>query len=465
MCGSSNTCHRVFIACLLLVAVNSASPTSAQSEEPSHPNLLVDASGRFVVAGLTQSLDYAQPLNDYILGARVTGWGYTTGRMDARLVADPNHATMQWVARGRTDMDTIARQRRVTVQGKGVTTFTANKKLTFDQTGFTGGPASSSAQSDNWPRCISAPPLVRGMAWRRVQRQRSEGNQIVASHAEPLINERLNKDAGAIIDAANEAYRREFREPLLRAGAFPQQMDFSTSGEELKVVILQAAEGQAGAPQAAPPFDLAHDIGIRMHETAFNNLAESLLAGLTLTDEEVRSNVAKFLTMASLEEYSPSVDADEKPWSITFSQRSPITVKFDDGIYTLVIAGEQWESGRRRFRSQMNVSVSYRIEMAGEKVHLIREEDVLIAPPGFVRGKGRLSPRTLGLRRMLQRKFDELFPEVIDPEAIVVPGPWENAGPLNVVRMEAEAGWLQMSWRMRSPQASEVAGESVQVGS
>ena len=431
----------------------------AVHEQFSHPNLLVGASARFVVAGMGESLDYTQPLSDRILGATVTGLGHTTGTMDAELVADPNHAVMRWMVKGRTDMETVGRKRRVTVWGDGVTTFTARKTLTFDQSGFVGGLASSSARSDIWPRQLSAPPLMGRLAWRRIQRQRSEGSRLVARHAEPLINDRLDQDAGEIILWANDAYASEFRNPLLRSRAFPRQVKFSTSNKELKVVILQAAQGQIGAPQPAPSFDLAHDIGIRMHETAFNNLAESLLAGRTLTDEEVRAKVAMFLTMTSLEEFSPNLD--ETPWSITFAQKNPITVEFSDGAYTLVVAGERWKSGRRRYSAQMNVTVTYRIATTDGKVRLVRDKEVLIAPPGFVRGKSRLPLTTLSLRRILQRKFDELFPAMINPEELVVPGPWEKTGPLRVGSMAADSGWLQMSWQMQLLPVGEAGGGSV----
>ena len=198
-----------------------------------------------------------------------------------------------------------------------------------------------------------------------------------------------------------------------------------------------------------------------MHETAFNNLAESLLAGRTLTDEEVRANVSKYLTMASLEEYTP--DDEQQPWSVTFVRKSPITVVFDDDAYSLVIAGERWTSGTRRFRTPMNVTVTYRINSNGGKVQLVRDQDVVIAPPGFVRGQKRLSPQAVSLRRVLQRKFDELFPPVIDPEELVVPGPWEKAGPLDVVSMTADSGWLTVSWKMQSTSAWNTIGGRVAV--
>ena len=141
-----------WIACFSSYMMSVGTPCSAQQVQTEHPNLLVDASARFVAAGMAQSLDYTQPLDDFILGATVTGQGHTTGTMDAELVADPHRAAVRLLVQGRTEMDTVARQRRVTVWGDGVTTFSAFKTLTFGQTGFSSGLASSSARSDNRPR-------------------------------------------------------------------------------------------------------------------------------------------------------------------------------------------------------------------------------------------------------------------------------------------------------------------------
>jgi hypothetical protein len=233
---------------------------------------MVDASARFVAAGMRLPLDYVQPIRDQILGASITGVGHTMGIMDAELVEDPQHAAIRLQVTGRTDLQTIGRQRRVTVWGDGVTTFTAEKTLTVDRFGFSEGVSESHAESDNWPRRIAAPPLVRCLAWRRVQRQRCEGNRIVARHAEPMIAERLDEDAGAIVRSANRAYAREFRSPLLRRGVFPEQLDFDTSDSRLRAVILQAAQGQLGAPAPPPPLPAALDIGICLHESACNSM-------------------------------------------------------------------------------------------------------------------------------------------------------------------------------------------------
>ena len=381
--------------------------------------------------------------------------------MDAELADGSYRAEMQLLAEGRTNSEIVGRRRPVTVWGDGVTTFHACKTLTLDRAGFVGGTSHSRARSNNWPRCISAPPLIKQLAWWYVQCRRREGNQIAARHAEPLINDKLDEEASTTIRSANEAYAREFRSPLLRCGAFPPQIDFSTTSQRLNVVILQSTKGQIGAPQPAPAVEPVHDIGIRMHETAFNNLAESLLAGRTLTDEEVRADVAKYLTMASLEEFSPDVDG--QPWSVEFARHSPITVLFDDDAYSLVISGERWTSGTRRFRTPMNVTVTYRINSNGGKVQLVRDQDAVIAPPGFVRGQGRLSPQVVSLRRVLQRKFNELFPPMIDPDELVVPGPWEKAGPLDVVSMAADSGWLNVSWRMQSKSAENMMSGRVAV--
>ena len=409
---------------------------------------LSTVSSRFVEAGLTRSLDYQQQVRECILGARVTGEGKTTVQMKAELVADPRRAAIQFNVLGRTDLETIGRQKQVTVWGKGVTRFNATKPVVFDKSGFDAGISTSRAQSNNWPCRISAPPLLKNFAWNRIERQRSEANCIVARRAEPMINQRIDQEVESIIQSANDVYQREFRDPLTQVGAFPRQLAISTSADDLKIVILQAADAQTGAPSPAPQPEVSQDIGIRCHETAFNNMAESLLAGKTLTDDQFRTQVGKYLTMASLQAFTPNTS--EKPWAITFSKKKPVRVDFQDGGYKLVIAGERWKSGRRSYRAKMNVSVIYQIDLSNDQVRLVRSKDLLIAPPGFVSGKNRLTPTALSLRRVLQRKFEQLFPPVIYPDKLVVPGPWKQAGPLRVTRISAVAGWLQMSWAIRS---------------
>jgi hypothetical protein len=382
-----------------------------------------------------------------------------TGTLTGEPFPDDARASMQMKVTGRIDASTVARQGPVRVTGRGVTSFTAFKILTFDQTGFSGGTSRSCARSKNRICCVDAPPLVKSLARIKLNGQQAEANRITAQRARPVINNQLDQDAGTIIDDANQAYLNEFRNPLVRAGAFPQQMEFRTSAEGLSVEILQTADGQLGAPYPAPPFELSHDIGVRIHETAFNNLAESLLSGVTMTDEDVRSRALKYLTMASLEQSAP--EENEQPFSITFARENPISVGFRDGAYTLMIAGDVWKSGRRSFQ-KLNVTVNYRIEATEGNVQLVRDEEILIAPPGFVRGKDRLSPLTISARRVLQRKFEQLLPPVIEPDQFVVPGPWEKAGPLNVVDMAADSGWLVMSWEMQTPASPTVARKSVQ---
>ena len=422
------------------------------------PNLLVDISARFVSAGLILPVDRTQRIYDQILGATVTGQGRMTGTLRGTLQDDPRRGSILLNVSGRIDANTVARKSPVTVWGKGVTTFTAFKTLVFEQTGLSGGASRSCTRSNNRVTCVDAPLLIKPLARMQLKHQRDEANHITAQRARPVINQQLDQDADSIIASANQAYVTEFRNPLLRTGAFPRRMEFRTSESELNVVILQAADGQLGAPQPPPQLELRHDVGAQMHETAFNNLAESLLSGVTMTDEDVRANVLKYLTMASLEEYA--LEKEEQPWEITFARQSPIAVSFRENAYTMTIAGDAWKSGRRSFRN-LNATVTYQIDSKQNNVRLIRDEEILIAPPGFIRGKDRLSPLVISPRRVLQRKLDQLFPPVIEPDQLVVPGPWEQAGPLKVVDMDAKSGWLRVSWVMQTSTVATSSDRSV----
>ena len=159
----------------------SADLVRAVRREYSHPNLLVSASARFVAAGLAQRLDYTDPIQDTMFGATITGSGCTTGTMDAELADGSDRAVVRLLAEGRTDTKMVGRRRLVTVWGDGVTTFHASQTLTLDRDGFVGGPSHSRARSNNWPRCISAPPLIKQLAWWYIQYQRREANRIAAA--------------------------------------------------------------------------------------------------------------------------------------------------------------------------------------------------------------------------------------------------------------------------------------------
>ena len=182
-----------------------------------------------------------------------------------------------------------------------------------------------------------------------------------------------------------------------------------------------------------------------MHESFFNNLAEQELGGRTLTKELLESEMKKAgrAMPESLED-----DTDQPPWSITFAKRKPVEINAGDGTIRLTVHGSRYTSGDREFPA-MDVWAAYRIEPAAGRIRLVRDGDVQIYPPGFVPGgTQKLSVQETSLRRILQKRFNKVFDEMVEVEPLELPGQLAGAGPLPMQQLVARKdGWIAAGWR------------------
>jgi hypothetical protein len=125
--------------------------------------------------------------------------------------------------------------------------------------------------------------------------------------------------------------------------------------------------------------------------------------------------------------------------------------------------GSRFASGEREFPA-MDISAAYRIEPGPGGVRLVRDGDVQIYPPGFVPGGGeKLTVQETSLRRILQKRFNKVFDEVVDVEPLKLPGELERAGPLPMEQLVARKdGWVAVGWRKKDPLIREtVVGEVI----
>ena len=143
-------------------------------------------------------------------------------------------------------------------------------------------------------------------------------------------------------------------------------------------------------------------------------------------------------------------EADQKPWAITFAKQRPVTVSVDDGRVKVMVRGDKFVSGDRTFPG-MDIWATYAIARSSQGMHLIREGDVQIYPPGFKPGgREKLSMAETSLRRILQKRFDKLCKDVIDIPDLPLQGELASAGPLPLRQLEARKdGWIVAGWHAR----------------
>ncbi|MGD0900459.1 MAG: hypothetical protein ABR915_21715, partial [Thermoguttaceae bacterium] len=206
----------------------------------------------------------------------------------------------------------------------------------------------------------------------------------------------------------------------------------------------QAAPNQLAAPGEAPEPTVPSDLSIRVHESAANNLAATVLAGLVLREDMFQSTVTGFLG------HMPDRfqdDKDEEPWTIIFDRRQPITVSFADNGFHVTIRGREYFRGEKGYPG-MNVTVAYKLQKTDQGIKAIRDNEIQIFPPGFVSGAGRqLSVPQQAIKTILQKKLGKALEKELVPQGFTLKGKWAAAGKFMPVEWTARDGWLVMAWR------------------
>lgn len=409
----------------------------------SQPNLMVAASERLVGAGIAQPVDDTGPVRDYILGTSISGTGHTLGQVTLDLVPSEDHATLETVLVGKTDTRSVGHNGPATIYTTGTAKIAGRKRIVIDADGVHGLPATGTAKVNSQINGISARcGLVEKIATRKAGKSKGEAEMIAGQHAGVRVRERVDAQAGEQLAKAQADYLDKFRNPLVRRREFPSLLKFRTTADQLYLTALQANRDQLAAPGEAPQVDGEFDLVVRLHESMINNLASALLAGVTVKEEEMQKQVIEL--RGELPDELKS-EADRDPWSITFANSRPISIKFSDNGFQVTVRGQRYTSGDREFRA-MHVTADYKVEHVGNGARLVRQGDLLIVPPNFVQGQTRLSTQQITLRTLLQKRFGKLFKEEVKYEGLELPGQWAKAGRLDLKHLNVNGGWAALAW-------------------
>ena len=408
----------------------------------SRPNLHAQLSGRLVAAGIEQAVDDVAPVTDVILGTNISGTGRTVGRLAVQLVPSEDKAMLETTLVGTTTTRTVGVNGPAAVYTDGTTQILGSKRIVIDENGLASYPAKAKATTKTKITGVGAKSrMVQKIATRKVYEAKGEAEAIGSDHAAARVRQRVEKQSADQLGQAQWQFNEKFRNPLMRRREFPS-LEFSTTKDSMFVKALQANRTRLGAPNDPPNITVANDLAVQLHESMVNNLAAALLSGMTLKEEELQKKVIEW--RGSLPDQLKS-DEDRDPWSITFANERPVTIKFDEGGFQVTVRGQRYTSGERAFRA-MNVTADYKMEMSGNGSVLKRQGELQILPPGFVPGQTRLSTQQVTLKTLLQRKFGKLFEPEIKNEGLALPGRWKQAGRLDLKQMEAKRGWLALAW-------------------
>jgi hypothetical protein len=424
------------------------------------PNLFLDVDESLLGTAVNRAVDETAPINDTVLGTRVRGSGRTTGLVLLDFVPSLQQAMVDLKLDATNHSDTRGSQGPVTVRTLGTTTVGARKRILIDDQRVAALPVEAHADTDTRTAGIGVNKrfgqrLIRKIASRKIAEMRPQAEAISAAKARERVRTQFEEQTASAIAQASRDYQNKFRRPLMERGWYPELLHMSTSDSRLSVTARKALADQVGAFSAPPAVDPDAVLAARVHETLVNNAAEITLGGRTITQQFIEEQIKK--NNGTLPEALGN-DPDQQPWSITFAKRKPVELDAGDDRVKVTVRGSRFTSGEREFPA-MDIWAAYRIEPAPGGVRLVRDGDVQIYPPGFVPGGGeKLTVQETSLRRILQKRFNKVFKEVVDVEPLKLPGELERAGPLPMEQLVARKdGWVAVGWRKKDRVIHEAA--------
>ncbi|MEC8300660.1 MAG: hypothetical protein VX035_03000, partial [Planctomycetota bacterium] len=425
------------------------------------PNLMARVSNSFIVRNTEQTIDDQREVSEEILGSQQTGEAHTLGTVTLNTVTNPDQAELKAVLEATTTAQNIGRRPignlgTIVIHSDSESQATASKRILIDDGHLSSTAARARATTRTKINKVSAPRFISKFATRQVHRKKGKAESIASQRVARRLEDQFDERVSESVGQANDNVTKEVRYPLIRLDAYPEAMNFSTTEEDLNLEVVQAGQFQVGTTDEAPPISDDSDAALVVHQSAINNLAESILGGKTITDRMA----AELLEVANQGDLPEEFSVDRtNPWSITLAKYQPVTVELGDSKITVNIRGNRFRRGGSSVNDMIQVSATYHIEKTSKGVKLSREGDVELTYPG----KEQLTVEQTAVKSFLLVKFNYLFKDSAETTGVQFPGRVEDKAPMELAVFEMSSGWLSLAWKQAESAAdsSSVAQVSV----
>lgn len=416
--------------------------------ELSHPNLFARMSKPLIAAGIERPVNEITPIRDNIMGTSIHGSGRTIGKIYLELVPNDKYGLFDTMMRGSTSTSTVGYNGPATIWSQGITQTAGRKRVIVDANGIRSYPTTAAATTRNNITGVAAGRggIVQNIAQKRVAEGKGQAEREAARHAEDRVKGRVESEVNAALAKANSRYQEKFRLPLLRRREFLELLQFATTNDSLEVKAMKANASQVGAPSKPKAKMPAGDLTALAHESMVNNVGAAVYAGLTLTREEVERDRAKRKDKLPEEFQDLPQDENERDWAMTLSSTRPISLSLKDNGFQVTVRIDHYVSDEREFNNSMRVTADYKMTIHEKRPRLIRQGDLVVEP---LESGQRQSTKTIALKTILRKKFDRFLLPQITFQPLKLEGEWAKLGPLDMVELGADQGWLTVAWAIQ----------------
>ncbi len=420
-------------------------------------NLKIAASEGFLNRFVRETRNRSGQVRDQLAGANIYGNSTTNATTEVDIVPSQNGARLEMVVNGTTQSNTAGVTSQATVYTQGYHRFTGRKAITFDGNTLFTQPATINVQASNRTTGVSPSydwiPLIgsyaRGQARSVAASRRGQGEAMARQRITDQVLPELNSNVEKAVTDANERLEAGLRTRLRGLNLEPKYNFANSSSQHafLNSQVLSETEISGGGPNIVNiP---ANGVVFSLHESLLNNMVDRMnFAGRTMTDDEIREEIEKFLTALtgnpvslsektegeSKEEYEESEDDNAR--SFIFADKDPVRFRLADGlIYLILRAG--FERQDQDPISPKLITIPLEYSVSGDKI-VVKRGVVEVAPlPG-----ADYSRAALLTRGVIRKKIERSLPDRERSRAIRIERSNGNAMIVNITKFSSVNGWL-----------------------
>lgn len=423
---------------LMLIGLLTASTATGQTQSwpREYPTL-------FVLVAPSQLLTRPQIVGPQVIDEmvgrrRVSSYGIATTNVQIQSVPSSNSAMLRLLMDGTTDGCSVSTIRRRDVLSDDSSRFQVEQLFALTTSGINALPPNVQIQTHRELEQVKSQRTV----GRFLGSLLTNGvffvfptaiDRKASSFSEQKLRERL-AGHGQMLDNTFNRVRMIAGGRQISESFFPEWQTVGISSTER---VWRFKAGSHTSEVKPPPLHVL-PVSVRVHNSPLNNQLQRDFGGKTLNSLELdglRNRISGAFDLPALKV------ADDKPWSVTFAEQSPLRLEFEDDSISLSVVAQKLTSGENT-TPELSIEVRYSLQYEDQRWLAVRDKRIDVQS-----AQGRqLGARQQVTKTVTRRRFERLFPERIDLPQIEFAGidrSSENSGGLIEFKtIAAKDGWI-----------------------
>ncbi|MGB7327489.1 MAG: hypothetical protein WBD31_21615 [Rubripirellula sp.] len=400
----------------------------------SRPNMAILIDESMVQSAINRGVNQSRPVRDCILGTRIVGSASLDGVITADLLPSIGEVRVQVALAGCVSSQNTGYNGPVRLQTSGTGTVNVTRLLHISEAGISADNAYIQATlNTNIDAIEHRLRLVRRIARKKAAEQKPNADRIAVEKLRSQVGGQFVEQTDSATAVPPPDVLGSVRPVLKRLSLDEPTRLWGSTDQEIFIDSTFRRHDQLGSAVTRPVILAAYDAAIQLHESVVDNAMTPLLAGRTMREGDFEGLIAEtglpIENQTSVADSGSSVlanedddtddDEDQDPFEIDFAKLRPIIFEARDQTVRVGVRGTRFAQGKRELKQAMEITAVYESARAEDgRVLLLRKGDVDVSFPGP--GK-RLSVTQAGLKRTIQKKFDDVFPTVLLDKSMTVP--------------------------------------------